>query len=457
LSAQSHSAAAPAPGPLHRLLNRSVQIHPDEIRAFIWSFLYFFSLLCGYYIIRPMRDAMGITGGVENLHWLFTGTFVVMLAAVPLFGWVSSRYPRRQFVPCVYFFFIVNLLLFYVLLTAIPAQVYIARAFFIWASVFNLFVISVFWSFMADIYNDEQARRLFPVIATGGTSGAIAGPLLTAQLATVVGETNLLLLSALFLSIASLCVSRLGRWQRQRGQPTAAAEDSGAGQGEAVIGGGIFDGIRLVLGSPYLLAICLFMVFLTTLATFLYFQQAEIVRDSIAGREERTAVFAQIDLLVNVLTVVLQLFITGRLLKKLGVAWTLALVPLLLMLGFLALGLYPTLAVIITVQVIRRAGNYAIMRPAREVLYVVLRREEKYKAKNFIDTVIYRGGDAVSAWAYAGLGALGLGLTAIAFVALPLAGIWAGVALYLGRQHQRLAGAGEALDNVDFPRDGSQG
>jgi len=420
---------------LHRLLSRTVQINPQEITAFIWSFLYFFSLLCGYYIIRPVRDALGIAGGVENLQWLFTGTFIVMLAAIPLFGWVTSNYPRRKFVPYVYYFFIVNLLLFFVLLNLDINQVYIARAFFIWASVFNLFVVSVFWSFMADIYSSEQAQRLFPVIATGGTSGAIIGPLLTASLVTHVGTSNLLLLSMGFLIIATLCIRKLGQWQEQADISNTTEVKT---ERNETIGGGVFDGIKLVLSSPYLIAICLFMIFLTTLVTFLYFQQAEIIRDSFASREERTAVFAVIDFVVNSLTLILQIFVTGRLLKKLGTAWTLALIPVLLMFGFLALGLYPSLAVIIVVQVIRRAGNYAIMRPAREVLYVVLNKNEKYKAKNFIDTVIYRGGDAVSAWAYAGLQAIGLGITAIAFIAIPMAGIWAMIALYLGKQHQRL-------------------
>jgi AAA family ATP:ADP antiporter len=377
---------------------------------------------------------MGITGGIENLQWLFTGTFIVMLVAIPFFGWVTSNFPRRKFVPYVYYFFISNLLLFFILLNLDISQVYIARTFFIWASVFNLFVVSVFWSFMADIYSSEQAKRLFPVIATGGTSGAIIGPLLTASLVTTVGISKLLLLSIGFLIIATLCIKKLGQWQEEIRSP----EDNNKPGNDEVIGGGIFDGIKLVLGSPYLMAICLFMVFLTTLVTFLYFQQAEIVRDSFNSREERTAVFAVIDFTVNSLTLVLQLFITGRLLRKLGTGWTLALVPLLLMFGFLVLGLYPSLAVIIVVQVIRRAGNYAIMRPAREVLYVVLNKEEKYKAKNFIDTVIYRGGDAVSAWAYAGLQAIGLGITAIAFVAIPMAGVWVMIALFLGRQHHKL-------------------
>jgi ATP:ADP antiporter, AAA family len=435
LTNNSMGQNSPALAGLHGLLSKAIQINPLEIRAFIWSFLYFFSLLCGYYIIRPVRDALGITGGVENLQWLFTGTFIVMLAAIPLFGWITSNYPRRKFVPYVYYFFISNLLLFFILLKLDINQVYIARAFFIWASVFNLFVVSVFWSFMADIYSNEQAKRLFPVIATGGTSGAIIGPLLTASLVTTVGTSNLLLLSVGFLVMATVCIRKLGNWQEEIETPNETKNKSAS---DEVMGGGIFDGVKLVLSSPYLLAICLFMVFLTTLVTFLYFQQAEIVRDSFASREERTAVFAVIDFVVNSLTLILQLFVTGRLLKKLGTAWTLALIPVLLMFGFLALGLYPSLAVIIVIQVIRRAGNYAIMRPAREVLYVVLNKEEKYKAKNFIDTVIYRGGDAVSAWAYAGLQAIGLGITAIAFIAIPMTGIWVMIALYLGKQHQRL-------------------
>jgi ATP:ADP antiporter, AAA family len=422
---------------LHGILSKSVQINSSEIRAFIWSFAYFFSLLCGYYIIRPIRDAMGVAGGVENLQWLFTGTFLSMLAAVPLFGWISSTYPRRKFVPYVYYFFIFNLLLFFVLFKAEIGHIYIARAFFIWTSVFNLFVVSVFWSFMADIYNNEQAKRLFPVIATGGTSGAIIGPALTANLATVIGPTNLLLLSVGFLIVATLCISRLGDWQER--QDRAEVDAPQLKEKNMAMGGGIFDGVKLVLRSPYLMAICLFMIFLTTLVTFLYFQQAEIIRDSFASSAERTSVFAQIDLLVNILTIVLQLFITSRLLKRLGTAWTLALVPILLMIGFLVLGLHPTLAVLIVIQVIRRAGNYAIMRPARELLYVVLGKEEKYKAKNFIDTVVYRGGDAVSAWVYAGLQAVGLGMTAIAFISVPLAGIWVLVALFLGRQQQTMA------------------
>jgi AAA family ATP:ADP antiporter len=418
---------------LHGTLRRLADVEPHEVRALLWSFSYFFSLLCGYYIVRPMRDEMGIAGGVEQLQWLFTGTFLAMLAAVPLFGWVSGRFERRRFVPYVYYFFIANLLLFYLLFESSVRHAYVARAFFIWASVFNLFVVSVFWSFMADIFTNAQARRLFAPIAAGGTAGAIAGPVITTSLVLPLGPTNLLLISALFLGAAVVCIQRLLAWRAE--QPESAAS-SAAGR---PMGGSIFAGVLRVAGSPYLLGISLLMLLLTTLATFLYFQQAHIVRASFDDPARRTALFAGMDLAVNVLTVLAQTLLAGRLVRWLGLGWTLALIPLLLGAGFLWLGLAPVLAVLVVVQVLRRAGNYAIMRPAREMLYVVLEREEKYKAKNFIDTVIYRGGDAASAWIYAALRTLGLSLSALAFVALPLAGLLAWVGYRLGLRQTWMA------------------
>ena len=420
---------------LARWLERLVNVEPHEVRALFWSFSYFFVLLCSYYILRPMRDEMGVAGGVENLQWLFTGTFLVMLAIVPLFGWLTSRYQRRRFMPAIYYFFSFNLLLFYLLFKIHLDDVFVARAFFIWTSVFNLFVVSVFWSFMVDIYSNAQARRLFGFIAAGGTAGALAGPALTASLAVPLGPANLLLISAGLLLWAVVCIQRLSHWQCQ--QP-AAEQDTAARSSESM-GGGIYAGIRLLFSSPYLLGIAGLMLLFTTLSTFLYFQQAQIVRDSFASGAERTAVFAAIDLAVNSLTILLQVFITGRLVKWIGLAWTLAMVPLLLCVGFVSLALAPVLAVLVVVQVIRRAGNYAITRPAREMLYVVLDREQKYKAKNVNDTVIYRGGDAVSAWLYAGLRSLGLGLSGLAWVAVPLAMLWAWAAYRLGRQQTIIA------------------
>jgi len=417
-------------------LLKTVQVEPGEGRALFWSFSYFFSLLCSYYIVRPMRDEMGILGGVENLQWLFTGTLLVMTAVIPLFGWVSSRFPRQQFLPYVYLFFIVMLLLFYSLMGSEIVQTTVARAFFIWASVFNLFVVSVFWSFMADLYNNAQARRLFGFIAAGGTVGALTGPALTAILVQPVGARNLLLISALFLGWAIICIIKLSSWSKSN---NAARTTSSEESDEVAIGGSIWAGILYVVRSPYLLGICLLMLLFTTLATFLYFMQAQIIRDAFADSEQRTAVFASIDLTVNALTLVIQVFVTSRLIKWFGLAVVLAIIPILLAIGLSLLSIAPVLPVLLAVQVIRRAGNYAVMRPAREMLYVVLSREEKYKAKNLIDTVVYRAGDAVSAWVYAGMRSLGMSLSGIAILAVPLALLWAWIAFKLGRQQIKIA------------------
>jgi AAA family ATP:ADP antiporter len=386
-----------------------------------------------------MRDEMGIAGGVEHLQWLFTGTFLAMLAAVPLFGWVTSRYPRKKFLPLVYFFFIANLLIFFVLFQSGLTHVWVARAFFIWTSVFNLFIVSVFWSFMADLFSDDQAKRLFGFVAAGGTAGALAGPALTATLAIPLGPTNLLLLSAAGLGWAVLCIHRLIAWRDGRDpKPAASTKDSGtpATGTDRGMGGGALAGLRLIAGSPYLLGICLLILLYTTLSTFLYFQQAQIVRDSFADPAKRTMVFAAMDFAANALTIVIQVFLTGRIVRFLGMGWALALIPLLLAAGFLLLGMAPLLGVLVVVQVVRRAGNYAIMKPSREMLFVVVGQEEKYKAKNVIDTVIYRSGDVVSAWAYTGLQALGFGLSAISFIAVPLAGLWAWICYRLGKMQE---------------------
>jgi ATP:ADP antiporter, AAA family len=430
---------------LHSWATRLVDVRPNELSSLIWSFLYFFSLLCSYYILRPIRDEMGIAGGVENLQWLFTGTFFMMLAAVPLFGWIASRYPRKRFIPCVYYFFIANLLLFFFLFKTDLTHAHVARAFFIWVSVYNLFVVSVFWSVMADIYSDSQAKRLFGFIAAGGTTGAIVGPALTGNLVLFLGPTNLLPISAILLLVSVVCLRRLIPRKQEStstvpGSYPETQTNEAEGSDERPMGGSMVAAFRLVLSSPYLMAICLLVVLFTTLATFLYFQQAQIVRDSFDEPSHRTAVFAARDFAVNILTVTIQVLLTGRIVKIIGLSWSLALIPVFVGLGFLVLGLAPLIIVVVIVEVVRRAGNYAITGPSREMLFTVLNKEEKYKAKNFIDTAIYRGGDAVSAWVYAGLSGLGLSLSAIAFVAVPLSGIWATVAYILGNKREELAG-----------------
>ncbi|MCW8900237.1 MAG: MFS transporter [Gammaproteobacteria bacterium] len=422
---------------IRALIDRSIDLRAGELPALIISFSYFFSLLCAYYIIRPLRDEMGILGGIKNLPWVFTGTFLVILAMVPVYGWVSSRYPRRQFLPLVYSFFILNLLTFYALFHFQISPAHVAQSFFIWVSVFNLFVVSVFWSFMNDIYDKEQAKRLFGSIAAGGTLGALAGPILTTWLAQPVGTHNMLLISAVLLLIPIACIKKLTHWFKQ--QPQSQLDDSY----QNPIGGHWLAGFTLVIRSPYLMGIGLLILLFSTLSTFLYFQQASIIQDTFSNSAERTSVFAMIDLAVNSLTILIQIFLTGRIVRALGLAWTLALIPLLLIVGFIMLSVSPVIAVLIVVQVLRRAGNYAIMRPAREMLYVVLKREEKYKAKNFIDTVVYRGGDAVSAWIYDGMRGIGLSLGQIALIAAPIAGIWALVAYRLGIKREQIAAKGK--------------
>lgn len=432
------------------MLKRIVNIREGEGQLLLWSFAYFFCLLCSYYILRPVRDEMGIQGGVESLQWVFTGTFVAMLAAVPIFGAVVARFPRHRLLPLVYYFFILNLLAFFGLFKSGIATAYVARAFFIWVSVFNLFVVSVFWSFMADLFSNEQARRLFGFIAAGGSAGAILGPAITALLAAPLGPVNLLLLSTLLLGLAVVCIHRLVRLGPRYGNHAPARREQTSSEAQptserdspnARIGGGVLTGIKLTFQSPYLLGICLYIWLYTTLSTFLYFEQAHIVAEAFTESASRTTLFATIDLSVNTLTVLGQVFLTGRIVTRFGLPVTLAFVPAVVALGFMTLGLFPVLAVLVVFQVLRRAGNYAIARPAREMLFTVVGREEKYKSKNFIDTVVYRGGDAVSGWLFAGLAGMGLGLSGIAFIAVPVAATWLITGLAVGKKQEVLRGA----------------
>ncbi len=418
-----------------RLREAAVEVRSNEFRALGFAFVFNFIVLGSYYVLRPIRDEIGAAGGVENLAWMFSGTLVVTLVANALFSWLVVRWPRRKFIPIVYRFLIFNLLVFYVCMRTLPgdAQVWLGRAFFAWVSAFNLFVVSVFWAFMTDVFRTEQAKRLFGFIAVGGSLGAIVGGLLTASLVQRIGTANLLLVSALLLEGGAWCV-RFFPTEFERANETA---ESGA---ESAIGGSLWSGVTHVARSPYLLGICLFMLLYTVTTTLVYFQQAEITAREFAGnRAARTAFFAQLDVWVNVLTIFVQIFFTGRLLKWLGVGMTLAVLPALSLLGFAVVGMTPALWLFAVFQVLRRGMNYAVSRPAREVLFTVLRREDKYKAKSFIDTFVYRAGDQMGAWFYTLLGWIGLGLTGISFVALPLAAVWCALSLWLGRRQMALA------------------
>jgi AAA family ATP:ADP antiporter len=426
--------SADAGGPIYRLLRRFLDVRPAETRALGWSWLYIFSLLSSYYILRPVRDDMGVAGGIENLPWLFTGTLAGMIAVNPPFAALVARLPRVRFIAIAYRFFISNLLLFAVLLNAASAEqnIWLGRLLFIWTSIFNLFVVSVFWALMVDVYDSEQSKRLFGFIAAGATLGGIAGSSITASLAKQVSPVYLLLISAALIELAVFGVRRLSKLSQALHRQPAMRFD------EVPIGGSVFSGVTHALKSPYLINVSVYILLFTITSTFLYFQQAEIARQSFADRGARTAFFARIDLWVNILTLGAQLFLTHRLLRGVGVAFTLAILPALSILGFGTLASMPTIAVLVAYQVLRRAGNFAFARPTREVLFTVVPREDKYKAKSFIDTVVYRLGDQVGAWSYAGLGLLGLGMTGIALVAVPISCAWLINSWWLGRKQEKM-------------------
>lgn len=425
-------------------LTRIVAVKPAEIRALLWSFAYFFFLLAAYYVLRPVRDEMGIAGGVRNLPWLFTATFFVMLAAVPVFGAMVARIPRRRFIPLVYHFFVANILAFWLLLTFKVAMADTAKVFFVWISVFNLFAVSVFWSFMSDLYASEQGKRLFGFIAAGGSAGALLGPAIAVWLAEPVGRANLLLIAALLLEFAVLCAMRLEAAAPALKADTPSAE--AAPPRETAIGGSWIAGLLMVARSPYLAGIALWVALLSLAGTFLYFQQAGIVSALTDDPNKRTAIFAQIDLAVSLLTITVQFLATGKLIRRFGAGPAAAVLPLVFAAGFLMLALTPLLWVVITFQATQRAANFALSNPAREVLFTVVDREEKYKAKYVIDNVVFRGGDAASGWLFHALRGLGMEANAISMATVPLAIGWFALALALGRSHEKRSAGNQAAE-----------
>jgi len=431
---------APGGGVVARLLRRTVDARPEEIPVLAWCWVYIFSIFLSYYIMRPIRDQMGVAGGVNHLQWLFTGTLVGMLLVNLPFAWLVKNLPRSRFIPITYRFFAANVVMFAVALHfATSAQaVWIGRIFFIWVSVYNLFVVSVFWQMTVDLFSSEQGKRLFGCIAAGATVGAMAGSALTAALAQYVSPIVLLLGAAVLLEVAVFSVGRLSRLSPSLHHNPAARGEQGE---ERPIGGGVTGGMAHALSSPYLINVSLFMLLYSVTSTLLYFQQAGIVSHSIPERGAQIAFFAQVDLMVDVLTLGSQLFLTARVLLACGVAVTLALLPALTVIGFGALALFPTIAAVVAFQVLRRAGNFAITRPTREVLFTVVSREDRFKAKSFIDTVVYRLGDQVGAWSSALLGGLGWGMGAAALVAIPISCLWLGNSLWLGRRQEKVAAA----------------
>jgi ATP:ADP antiporter, AAA family len=415
---------------LRRGLDWAVPATPQERAAALWSFAYFFALLAGYYVLRPLRDQMGIAGGTKALPWLFTATFVALLVSQPVYGALVAKLPRRLFIPITYHFFVANLALFWVLLTLGIAPVIVARVFFIWVSVFSLFAVAVFWSFMADLFTAEQGKRLFGFIGAGGTAGGLLGPVITIGMSVPLGPVNLLIVAAVLIELAVLCVYRLDR---------AAAASAGARPEPRRVGGSAFAALPELFRSPYLLGVAGWVSLLSFCATITYLEQANIVSANVHGAGAQTRIFAGIDLAVGLLSLATQIFATGQVLKRFGTGIAAAALPAVYVVGFAAIFSAPTLAVVIGLQVTQRWMNFAIANPARQVFFTVLDREEKYKAKNLIDVVIYRGSDALYSWVFDSLQALGLKLGGIALIALPFAAGWLVLSTALGRAQESRA------------------
>jgi AAA family ATP:ADP antiporter len=421
--------------PLSRRPWQAVPGTAAERAAALWSFAYFFFLLAGYYVLRPLRDQMGIAGGVKALPWMFTATFATLLVAQPLYGALVARLPRARFIPVVYQFFVANLVLFWALLTLDIAPVIVARVFFVWVSVFNLFAVAVFWSFMADLFTSEQGKRLFGFIGAGGTAGSLLGPAITIVLSVPLGPANLLIAAVVLLELAVFCVLRLER---------SAGVSPGRRRDEHGLGGSAFAALPELLRSPYLLGVGAWVSLLSFGATILYFAQVHVVAAAVHGAGAQTRVFAGIDLAVGLLTLATQVFATAPLLRRLGTGVAAGALPAVYLAGFAALALAPGLAVVMVVQVVQRWMNFAIANPARQVFFTVVAREEKYKAKNLIDVVVYRGSDALYGWVFHSLQALGLALGAIALWALPVVAAWLALSGALGRMHERRAARARA-------------
>lgn len=420
---------------MRRHLGQAINAEADELGAALAGFALFFCLFCGYFMLRPIRESMGIQAGVEHLQWLFTATFVGMLLAVPLFAWLNSRVPRRQFVDWVFGFFCLNLLAFVGLFAMAGDNLWLARTFYVWISVYNLFVVSLAWSLMADVFDAPQAKRLFAFISAGASVGGLAGPALSALLIETLDAAGLCLLAALLLGMALALKHYLMAWRERAGagRPGAAPSESP----RQPVPGNPFSGLTRVLGSPYLLGVSAFVILLATVSTFLYFEQARLVAEIFPERDAQVRVFGIIDFVVQAGALAAQLFITGRVAQRLGIRVLLAVVPMLMCLGFIGLALAPTFAVLAALMIVRRIGEYAFVRPGREMLFAPLDAETKYKAKNFIDTVVYRGGDAISGWAKTLLDALGQGILLVALVGAACAALWGVLGWYLGNRADR--------------------
>ncbi len=423
-------------------LQRFVNVKREEVAPILLSALYFFLVLTALQALRPAREALGVEQGIDTVRWLFIGTAVVTLAVTPVFGFLVSRFRRLAFIAATYLFFAASLLVFYGLLVFAPDRIgqLSGRVFYVWFSVFNLFSTMVFWALMADRFTLEQSKRLFAVIAAGGTLGAIFGPSLVIVLAEPLGTPGLLLIGAGFLLLAIIAAWLVTRVQPEREHvPEAPGSTQLPAEDRVVIGGSAWEGWRAVMKSSYLRGIAVYVLIVAIIATFLYFTQLQMVAALGEDTDMRTTVFAQINVITQGSTLLLQLVVAGHLMKRLGVALTLALLPIIVALGFIGLALFASLAALIVLQAVFNAVQRAIMRPARETLFTVVSREDKYKSKSVLDTFVYRVGDVVGAQTEGLLGGLGLGLSGLTMIVVPLSVGWGLLGIWLGRMQQRLA------------------
>ena len=419
--------------PLTRLLQRAVNLEPRETAAVITSFFLFFCVFAGYFAVRPVRETVGTILGAERTANLWSVTWIASLAIVPAYGWLCGRFRRAVFLPWIYGFVAVALLTCAFVLRANEGSLAAGRFFYVFISVLNLFIVSVFWSFLVELFSPSQARRLFGTIAAGGTAGALTGPIVTDLIVGRIGNAGILFLGAGLFFVAILLQQALLRIRAGHAWQSSASEV----REDRPLGGNPFAGFRQVLRSPYLLGIALFVFFLASVSTFLYFAQLRIVADTFADTAQRTRVFSRIDYTVQSLTIILQLLFTGRLASRFGVGVLLTAVPVTMVGGFLLLSAFHVFAVLALVMIVRRVGEYAFVRPGREMLWSAVTTEEKYKAKNIIDVPVYRGADAFSAQVDKALAAGGLSPSAVAVIGAGVAGAWAVNGFLLGRTRRK--------------------
>jgi AAA family ATP:ADP antiporter len=429
-----------SPSGLARVLKSVAVAEPHEVRAVVLSMLFFFLLFGSYSIVKPVRDAMGTVYGMANIQELFTGTFIASFICAPFYSWLASRIKLSTFLPCVYGFVAASIVAFYALFQAAGTDDrFEAASFYIWVSTFNILIISVFWTFMADIFSRSQAKRLFGFVAAGGTIGGIVGPLLATVLVKSLGNNNLMLISALGFALTAVLVRMLAAEKRRMVEAGVDAQKTTL---DRRLAGNPFDGFTLLFRSPYLLLLALFLLLMTWISTIVYIQLGDLITKAFDSREARTQAYATIDLLVNTAAVFIQLFGTGRLISRFGVTTGLLVNPIIMVVAFLAVLLSPVLMVLGGIQVLRRVAEYAIAKPTREMLFTVVDQESKYKAKNVIDTVVYRFGDVSSAWVSSFV--LPFGVAGMAIFGAIVSLIWFPIACMLGKRYENVRGESAA-------------